>query len=203
MDTEFEAKFYPIKKEEIRTKLKGAGAKLVLPERKMRRAIVDQRVYSQLRCDYIRVRDEGDVVRLSAKTHAKEQGLLEDQKEVDVEVSDYKKTLQIIELMGFKFDKYQETLRETWHLKDIEVVIDTWPGLDTYIEIEGKSKEEVKLAASTLGLDWDSKIITSVVEIYMKLYNLTVDEVLSKLSNITFENDPFKNLKKNKNSLGA
>lgn len=196
MDIEFEAKFYPINKEKIRTKLKNLGAELVFPERKMRRAIVDQRVYGQLKCDYIRVRDEGNVIRMSAKTHAREGGKLDDQKEVEVEVSDYEKTLQIIELMGFKFDKYQETLRETWHLKGVEVVIDTWPGLDTYIEIEGKTEKEVKSIAGILELNWNNKIITSVVEIYMKLYNLTVDQVLSKLSNITFENDPFRGLGK-------
>ena len=34
-DTEFEAKFYPVNKEEYRRKLKSVGAKLVIPERKM------------------------------------------------------------------------------------------------------------------------------------------------------------------------
>src|SRR5690348_15613870 len=123
--TEFECKFYPIDKEAFRGKLTDIGAKLVIPERKMRRSIVEQSDYPQIQCDYIRVRDEGDSVRLSAKTHALEGGDISDQKEVDVQISDYDKTVKLIELMGFKFNTYQETLRETWKYNDAEIVIDT------------------------------------------------------------------------------
>lgn len=71
---EFEAKFYPITKDSYRKHLKQIGAKLITPERKMRRAIVNRREYPQLLWDYIRVRDEGNTIRLSAKTHAEEGG---------------------------------------------------------------------------------------------------------------------------------
>ena len=83
MDIEYEAKFYPVKKEEIRRKLKQMGAKLVFPERKMKRSIADNQVNIGLKCDYIRVRDEGGLIRLSAKIHAEKGGKMTDQKEVD------------------------------------------------------------------------------------------------------------------------
>lgn len=191
METEFEAKFLDIDKQQYRDKLKSIGAVLVSPERKMRRVIVDRRVNKQFLCDYIRVRDEGDCVRLSAKTHARENGNIEDQKEVDVVVSDYDKTIEIIKLMGFNLDKYQETLRETWEYGGAEITIDTWPGLDTYSEIEASSEAKVKEIAEKLELDWNKKRITSITEIFMQTYNLGIDETLEKLSNITFENNPF------------
>ena len=100
METEFEAKFYPVNKEEYRKKLQDIGAKLSIPERKMRRIIADKSVNPGLKCDYIRVRDEGNLIRLSAKIHAEEGGQVGDQKEDDVEVASFDKTVKIMEDAG-------------------------------------------------------------------------------------------------------
>ena len=101
MDEEFEAKFYPIEKTTFRKKLQEIGAMLVIPERKMRRVIFDSRTNPFLKCDYIRVRDEGGLTRMSVKTHAREGGQISDQKEIDVEVSDFDKTVKIIKTLVF------------------------------------------------------------------------------------------------------
>jgi adenylate cyclase class 2 len=189
---EYEAKFYPINKDKYRKSLKAIGALLITPERKMRRSIVDNHSFPSLKADYVRVRDEGDKVRLSVKTHAREGGNLSDQQEIDVEVNDYDKTIKILESLGIKLDRYQETLRETWSYEGAEITIDTWPGLEPYSEIEASSEEKVKEIATKLQFDWDKKIITSCIEIYMKKYNLSVEETLKRSSYITFENNPFK-----------
>ncbi|KKU20759.1 MAG: hypothetical protein UX31_C0029G0013, partial [Candidatus Nomurabacteria bacterium GW2011_GWA1_46_11] len=170
MDTELEAKFYPVNKEKYREKLKLIGAHLVIPERKMRRSLFDRRFHPEFKCDYIRVRDEGNSIRLSAKIHAQAEGKISDQKEVDVQVSDYDKTLEIFKAMGYLPELYQESLRETWEYKGAEITIDTRPGLDPYSEIEAQSEEEVKNIAQKLGFAWDKKIITTVVEIYAEVY---------------------------------
>ena len=196
MDSELEAKFYPVNKEKYREKLKLIGAHLVIPERKMRRSLFDRRFHPEFKCDYIRVRDEGNSIRLSAKIHAQAEGKISDQKEVDVQVSDYDKTLEIFKAMGYLPELYQESLRETWEYKGAEITIDTRPGLDPYSEIEAQSEEEVKNIAQKLGFAWDKKIITTVVEIYAEVYRLSIDETLKMLSNITFENNPFEKLTK-------
>lgn len=192
--TEFEAKFYPVQKDVYREKLASIGAILITPERKMRRVIVDQSVYPQLTVHYVRVRDEGDSIRLSAKIHAREGGKVGDQKEIDVTVSDYDKTIKIIEAMGFTFTVYQETLRETWQYKGAEITIDTWPGLETYSEIEAGSEEKVKEIAEELGFDWNKKIIRSAKFLYIQKYGLSKEEIGKKLNYITFENNPFEDL---------
>ncbi|MBI2066110.1 CYTH domain-containing protein [Candidatus Woesebacteria bacterium] len=199
MDTEYEVKFYPVDKEEIRKKLKKLGAKLVFPERKMRRAIIDGRKHKQLKCEYIRVRDEGDSIRLNAKTHAKEGGKISDQKELEVQVGDYEKTIEILKQMGFRIDRYQETLRETWEYDGAEVFIDTWPGLEPRLEIEAYTVKKIKEVAKKLEFSWDKKIITSITELYMKVYNLDVKETIKKITYLTFENNPFKGLRANHN----
>ena len=196
MDTEFEAKFFPVNKTGFRKKLKSLGAILVFPERKMKTVLGDKRNNPRLRCDYIRIRNEGNLIRLSAKIHANEGGRLTDQKETYVEVNDFDKIVEIIKRSGLKLTYYQEKLRETWELDGAEIVIDTWPGLEPIIEIEADSKEKVKNIAKKMGFDWNKKILTAAAEVFAKVYDLDIDEVLKKITNITFNNNPFKGMKK-------
>ena len=191
METEFEAKFYPVEKEKIRQKLKTIGANLVYSERKMKRVIFDYVTNPQLQCHYLRVRDEGNRITFSAKTHQPEGGQLADQKEDVVSVDNFDKTVEIIKLSGLKQSHYQETLRETWELAGAEITIDTWPWLETYSEIEAASEEAVKTAADKLGFRWHEKIITSVTEIFAKVYNLSLAEATKKIAHLTFESNPF------------
>lgn len=196
-DTEFEAKFYPVDKDKYREDLLKLGAKLIIPERKMVRFIADSRANNNIsNNNYLRVRDEGNLVRLSYKTTADTNGQLSDQKEVDVDVSDFDKTVRILEQIGIRFNRKQETLREEWEYKGAQITIDTWPGLETYSEIEADSEEKVRGIAEEFGFDWGKKIITAAAEVYEKVYGISIDEVLEKISNITFENNPFKGMKK-------
>lgn len=194
MDIEFETKFYPVDKEKLRKKLEKLGAKLTHPERKMRRIIADVHANPQLKCDYIRVRDEGGLIRLSAKVHAEEGGKMGDEKEVDIEVNDYDKTVGILEAAGLVFNRYQETLRETWEYKGAQIEIDTWPGLLPRLEIESTSGEKVKAVSEKLELDWSKKFFHAMPELYAKVYSIGLEETLEKISNLTFENNPFVDL---------
>src|SRR3989304_6767197 len=196
--TEFEAKFYPVNKVAYRKKLKKLGAVLVIPERKMLRVIADHRGNpSIVKHQNIRIRDEGGVIRLSLKTSAEQTGKMSDQKEIDVEVSDFVKTQRILEAAGIKFNRRQETKREEWSYDGAQITIDTWPGLAVYSEIEGNSEKAVKEIALKLDLDWEKRIITPAAEVYAKVYGMSIDEVLEKISDLTFENSPF-DIKKRK-----
>lgn len=196
-NTEYEAKFYPVDKIEYRKKLESIGAKLLRAERKMIRVIADRRSSPQLgKNEYIRIRDEGNLIRLSYKTTADANGKLSDQKEIDVDVSDFEKTKAILEACGLVFNRKQETLREEWSYKNSEITIDTWPGLSTYSEIESPTEEEVKEIAEELGFDWDKKMITAAPEIYAKVYGINIDKALEMVVDLTFENNPFANLPK-------
>ena len=195
--TEYEAKFYPVDKEEYRKKLLSIGANLAIPERKMIRIVADTRANPVIaKHGYIRIRDEGEVTRLSLKMCAHEGGVLSDQKEIDVEVSDFEKTKEILEAIGVRFNRRQETLREEWEYKGAQITIDSWPGLDTYSEIEADSEEKVKEIAGDIGFDWDKKIILPAAEVYAMVYGMDIEEVLEKISFISFENNPFEGLKK-------
>src|SRR3989344_4226214 len=114
MKTEFEVKFYPINKDEFREKLKNNGATLITPEVKTKAATYNDRANPQIKCHYIRIRDEGNnVIRLSAKIHALESGNIADQKEADVVVNSFSDAVDILELAGLKQSGYAEKMRET------------------------------------------------------------------------------------------
>ena len=190
METEFEAKFYPAP-DDIRERLEKLGAKLLHKERLMRRILFDQRKNPHITAHYIRVRDEGDKITMSAKIHALEGGALSDQKEAVTEISDFDKAVEVLKNAGLVQSNYQENKRETWELDGAEIVIDTWPGLETYVEIEAGLEEKVREIAVKLGYNWEDKRITSVMEIYMEVYSLSEEEVLKKLPKVTFEENPF------------
>lgn len=176
MKTEIEAKFPDVDADVLRSVLKKNGAKLEHLEVLMRRKNFD---YSDGRLDkiggWIRVRDEGDKVTLSYKQL--DDRTLHGTKEVNVVVDDFDKTCQFLESIGMVAKAYQETKREKWNYKDVEVTIDTWPWVPTFVELEGPTEEIVKNVASGLGFDWKNAMHGSVETIYQMHYDFTEEEI--------------------------
>lgn len=170
MNTEIEAKFVDINIGEIRQKLKNAGAVLVQPMTDMKRAIIDHkdlRLKNELDA-FIRVRDEGNRVVLTFKQFdSRDFG---GAKEYETEVADFEITVQIFEAAGLIVKSYQESRRETWSLNNVEIMIDEWPWLNPYVEIEGHSEKAVKDTAEKLGFEWRKAKFGSVMEAYRHQY---------------------------------
>ncbi|MDO8264907.1 MAG: CYTH domain-containing protein, partial [Candidatus Parcubacteria bacterium] len=152
MDTEYEAKFVNINKDEIRKRLETASAELIKPEFMQKRVVFNLPNKSD-GFYWARVRDEGDKITMSFKQTFSEQKI-ENQKEVSLVINDFKKGVEFLEAIGCQRKGYQETKREIWELNGVEICIDEWPFLEPFIEIEGKSKEEVKEVAQKLGFDY-------------------------------------------------
>jgi adenylate cyclase, class 2 len=106
----------------------------------------------------------------------------------------------MFEAAGLRSNAYQENTRETWHKGNAEIVIDTWPGLEPYIEVEADTESVVQDIAEQLSYSWNDKIVTSIVEIYMEQYGLTEAEVLEKLVHITFVDNPFATMERKPNA---
>lgn len=163
MKTEIEAMFADIDHEEVRAKLIALGGVCEQPMRDMRRALVET---NQMKQDdaFLRVRDEGDKVTMTYKRH--DDYGLHGTKEIEVIVSDFDATLELLKVSGLEPTTYQESRRETWKLGEVEVVLDEWPWIPTYIEIEGESEEAVKEVAAQLSLDWNVALHGGVDIIY-------------------------------------
>jgi adenylate cyclase class 2 len=88
-----------------------------------------------------------------------------------------------------EYKSFQESRRETWKLGDAEIVLDEWPWLDPYVEIEGPSESTVKDAAATLGFNWTDAIFGRVTELYQLQYPSGDADKLVTIPRLTF-NDP-------------
>jgi len=176
MQTEIEAKFPAIEADKVRTALVGAGAQQEHEERLMRRKNFDYPDKSlESKGGWIRVRDEGDKVTLAYKQlHDRS---LHGTKEVSLAVEDFDRMVQFLESVGFKQTSYQETKREKWLLDWVEVTIDTWPWVPSFVELEGPSEEAVKSVAAKLGFNWSQAMHGSVENIYQMHYDVTELEV--------------------------
>lgn len=183
---EYEVKFFPINLEDMRQKLQDAGASLMTPERLMRRCVFAADANSGMTCTYIRIRDEGNKVTMSAKQHATD-GKMDSQKEYETTVKDFDTTHQILLSAGLTQTGYQENKRETWQMLDGTLVeLETWPQLPNYLEIEGKSEEAVKKTTSLLNLSWGEHIVQSNDYLYAQHWNVDRKSVFERLAHLTF-----------------
>lgn len=171
MHTEIEVKFVDVDIDDVRARLKKAGATLEHPMRDMRRALIEEEYHAADNM-FIRIRDEGDKVTLclKKKTKSLEESTIDSTYEVETTVGDFEKTLEIFKIAGWHYMTYQESRRETWRLDNVEVVIDEWPWINPYIEIEGDSEDAVRQAANKLNFDWDTAMFGSVDVIYNRDY---------------------------------
>jgi len=184
MQTEIEAKFLDINPSEFRDKLKKIGAKLMCPERLMKRKIFD---FPDERLEkegaWIRVRDEGDRITLSYKRLIDR--TLHGTKEISLEINDFNKACDIFLAIGLKIDSYQETKRETWEFEGCEITIDTWPWVPTFVELEANDEKTLKEVAKKLDFDWKNAMHGSVETAYQKYFDVT-DEEIDSWESITF-----------------
>lgn len=187
MQQEIEAKFLNTDHDDIRARLKGIGATLEHPMRLMKRAVID---YKDLRMQggnsWIRVRDEGDKITLTYKTS--EEYSFGGATEIEVIVSDYQKTIDIFIASGLAVTTNQETKRETWKLGKVEVVLDVWPWLNPFIEIEAPTERLVIETAEKLGFKWKDAVFGSVTTAYRIQYpDIKKDELISAIPKIAFD----------------
>lgn len=191
MKTEFEATFTNVSKDEVRDKLNLASAKLVRPEFLQRRYVFHlPKEHEAGRDGWARVRDEGDKITMSVKVVSGNK--IDDQKESCLEVNDFEEARHFLSAIGCKEKGYQESKREIWMLDDVEITLDEWPFLEPFVEIEGKSEEEVKIAAEKLGFDYNKAQFCAVGKLYRMKYGFSEDVINSKTPRMVFDmENPF------------
>ena len=185
MQIEFEATFLDIDKDVVRAKLKSIGAKLIHPEILMKRDIFDPP--KLIAGGWLRVRKEFDCTTMSLKVV--DGNKIENQKEIELRIDDYESGVEFLKTIGAVHKSYQETKRELWHLRDVKVTIDTWPGLRPFVEVESDNEASVRSVSAELGLDYLKAYFGSVDGVY-KIELGIEPEVINALSTITFENPP-------------
>lgn len=191
MQQEIEAKFLRVDPDAIRAKLTALGAHCEQPMRLMRRAMFDhpdgrnqKSIKLGKHSQKLRVRDEGDKVTITYKASNDSNYV----HEVETTVGSYQEMTKILEAVGFVIYTYQESRRETRKYKSVEVVIDEWPWLTPYIEIEGPDEISIKTAAKDLGFDWDNAKFGSVDTVYMDQYKkMKITDSVGELPEARFD----------------
>ena len=114
---------------------------------------------------------------------------IDDTYEVELKVDDFDTASAFFEACNISAKSFQENRREVWSRDAVEVTIDTWPGLNPFVEIEGIDVRAVRDASRELGFDFEQAVFGSVDVIYEKELGIPAD-VITRLPQITFANPP-------------
>ena len=184
MNTEIEVKFADVDHDIVRNKLSALGAVLEQPMRVMKRVTIDSPTMKAKNA-FMRVRDEGYRVTMTYKQF--DALSVDGAKEIEIEVSSFDDAIALLGEGGLSYSSYQETKRETWKLGATEIVLDEWPWLKPYIEIEGESTESVMHVAEELGFNWDDALFGDVMSAYRAQYpHLTLKDTVGNIREVKF-----------------
>ncbi|PIZ46794.1 hypothetical protein CO180_02835 [candidate division WWE3 bacterium CG_4_9_14_3_um_filter_41_6] len=196
MAKEIEAKFINISKGEIIKKLEEIGAEKVFDERLLRRCVYNLPIHKE--GAWARVRDEVDKVTMTYKRVTQQS--LDGVEEVEVKVDSFDKAREFLRSVGLIEKAYQETKRLRYVIKDVDVEfdVDTWPGLNPWIEIEADTEDKVKEYALKLGFVWSDAMFGSADFVYTKVFNITESWINNECPILSFEKLPIELTEQNK-----
>ena len=139
---------------------------------------------------YFRVRDEWNKITCSYKSISDGSLNIYSVKEVETEIQNFDAMIEILSLTWLQKVAYQESYRETWRIwESIEFMLDEWPWIKPFIELEGKNEELVKQYSKKLWFDYSLWVFWWVDQIYFRETWISHDTINS-LKEISFRNPP-------------
>ena len=161
MHTEYEVRILEIDVDSIKKKLDSVGATFEW-DRVQRRYVYD--FIPKVDSKWIRLRTNGIKSTLTIKDLVTSK--IDGTRELEIEVDDFNNTNKILEELGYTPRNYQENRRIQYKLDGVEIDIDYWPMIPTYLEIEGSSEEEVYKIVEKLGYKLEDITTRDVEGIY-------------------------------------
>jgi adenylate cyclase, class 2 len=165
---EIEGKFIDIDTAQLTRKIEELGGKKRF-SKLFRRYVFDypdRRLNGQ--AAWLRLRDEGDKVTMTFKQRQQVNAGQPDggMREIEVEVSDFERTAELVRAIGLEPKFYEENRRTLYTLDGAELCIDEWPLIPPYLEIEARSWDMVDGLAKKLGFDPSEKMVCSTMQVY-------------------------------------
>lgn len=162
MNTEFEVRLLNVDVDDFVERIEKQGAKYV-NRYHQKRFVYD--FNPKIENKWIRLRTDGYKTTLAIKEcKSMEVG---GTKELEIEVSDMMKTDEILNELGYTKRSVQENKRVRYVLDDVEIDIDTWPHLNTYVEFEGESKAVIEAVLEKLEIPFDAVTTMDAQDIYL------------------------------------
>lgn len=188
MKTEFEIVFREIDRENLLEKLIKIWAKCIKENTLMKRTVFQNPINKKN--SYVRVRDEWDKITCTYKEVLPWKLDINSIKEIETEVENYDSMVNIFKKLWLKQKAIQETYREIWSVENkVFFMIDIWPWLKPFIEIEWENEEIVKLYSEKLWFDYKKWLFWAVDQVYYEEFWISHDYI-NNLEIITFENPP-------------
>lgn len=133
---------------------------------------------------WIRLRTNGVKNTITVKEIIDNQ-VIDGTNELEVEVSDFNIANLILKELGYVPRNYQENYRIIYNLNGVQISIDTWPKILTYVELEAKSEELIKKLLSII--EYNEKDLTTldVASIYMNVYGIDI----MSIKELTFDSN--------------
>lgn len=179
MKSEYEIRFLDIDKDEFIKKIESFDAKFI-GDWLQRRYIYD--FDPILDNKWIRLRTNGEVSTLTIKEIVNDK--IDGTKELEIVVSDFEETNKILNELGYQTRSKQNNKRIRYMLDDVEIDIDTWPGINTYVEFEGKDEDSIKKILKKLDMKYEEGTTQDVQSIYLS-HGFTLED----MNDLNFEEE--------------
>ena len=179
MKTEVEARLLEVNVESFLSKLKSHDALFVGDWLQMRKCYDFNPVKPN---SWIRLRTNGIETTLTIKEII--DSSIEGTKECEIVVSDFNVCEEMLNKLGYFARSNQENRRIRYILDGVEIDIDFWPYIPTYVEFEGESKEDIMNVCEKLDVPTEKLVSIDVEGIY-KMYGLKSDV----MNNMSLEED--------------
>jgi len=172
MKTEYEIRVLEINKEEIIKKLENLGA-VKKGEFEQKRYVYDLKPVEKSK--WIRLRTNGRKTTLTYKDIVN--NTINGTREVEIVVDDFDKTNELLERIGFESRSYQENTRIQYILNNVEIDIDSWPMIPTYLEIEANTEQEVIKMQNLLEINPTKLTTLNCDDIYKQIYGIDISTI--------------------------
>ncbi len=117
---------------------------------------------------WVRLRQTGNETTITIKriVNSKGEYELDAVNELEFDVPSIEVGKELLEDLGYFFARHQIKMRIVYSYKNAEIVIDKWPKLAPYVEIEAATKEEIDEIVVMLGYNLDDAVIINTDDIY-------------------------------------
>lgn len=167
---EVELKFLEIDIEETKQKLLELGAVLVYDTTIHSQSFNGNGFHgSDSSQKYLRIRETDGKVTLTYKEPAVQDSLTTSRKEIEIELDNYEKGLELVSSLGLVPEEVFSKHRSHFELGTLHFEIDTVSGIPPYLEIETENEEEMSRACELLGLSITNGKKGTIFEIYKEL----------------------------------
>lgn len=171
MKTEIECRLLECDEKDFVEKLKKQNAKFVGDWLQIRNCYDFNPVRQN---SWIRLRTNGEETTLTIKEI--ETAKIDGTKESEIVVSDFETTDEILNKLGYHARSKQENRRIRYFLDGVEIDIDFWPHIPTYVEFEAQSQSDIEKVCKKLDVDF-SKLTTMDVSSIYQHYGYDISKI--------------------------